>query len=325
MKVTDVAVAVFLKPDGTFLLSSRPGGKPYAGFWEFPGGKIETGESVRDALVRELIEELNVTITHATPWFTFMMHYSHATVRLHCWRVMAWHGEMRGMENQQFSWQRFDAHAALTIAPTLPGCVPIFKALALPLVYTKVKLSSMNDESYLSNLRSLSMETLIRGWRENALKAAPIQEFEPSNMRPMIQLCARDLPSATGGEFASKVQRLAQEAGAKIMISEDILLAKNLGAEGVQLTAAQLINLTERPDFALLGATVSTRAELARAAELPCDFAVVELAGLSSINWPAFAELAEATPLPCYASGALTANDLGIAIEHGAHGIVMPQ
>ena len=124
--ITEVAVAIFLKPDGTFLLSSRPTGKPYAGFWEFPGGKIEAGETVRAALVRELLEELNVTITHATPWFSFIMHYTHATVRLHCWRVRQWHGEMRGMEGQQFQWQTL---AALSVSPTLPGCAPIFKRL----------------------------------------------------------------------------------------------------------------------------------------------------------------------------------------------------
>ncbi|MBL8525743.1 MAG: NUDIX domain-containing protein, partial [Betaproteobacteria bacterium] len=84
---TDVAVAVFIRPDGAFLLSSRPEGKPWPGYWEFPGGKIEPGETVLEAMKRELIEELNVTITAATPWFTFLMHYTHATVRLHCWRV----------------------------------------------------------------------------------------------------------------------------------------------------------------------------------------------------------------------------------------------
>ena len=126
MNITDVAVAVFIRPDRTFLLSSRPVGKPYAGFWEFPGGKIEDGETAHDALVRELIEELNVTITHATPWFTFTMQYTHAHVRLHCWQVQKWHGEMRGMEGQAFQWQSLDA---LTVSPTLPGCVPIFEAL----------------------------------------------------------------------------------------------------------------------------------------------------------------------------------------------------
>src|SRR5258708_39381830 len=102
MKVTDVAVAILHKPDGSFLLSSRPEGKPYPNYWEFPGGKIEPGETVFDAMVRELQEELNVTITRGSPWFTFVMYYTHATVRLHCWRVQEWHGEMQGMEGQSF-------------------------------------------------------------------------------------------------------------------------------------------------------------------------------------------------------------------------------
>ena len=139
-RTTQVAVAVFIRADGSFLLSSRPAGKPYAGYWEFPGGKIEPGETVLQAMTRELTEELNVTITRATPWITFMMHYTHATVRLHCWRVSEWHGEMRGMEGQQFMWQRLDV---LTVAPVLPGCVPIFKALALPRIYAITNAGEM--------------------------------------------------------------------------------------------------------------------------------------------------------------------------------------
>ncbi len=320
MKITEVAVAVFLKPDGTFLLSSRPEGKPYAGYWEFPGGKIEMGESIRDALVRELIEELNVTIMRTTPWFTFMMHYTHATVRLHCWRVTAWQGEMRGMERQQFAWQQFNANQDLTVTPTLPGCVPIFKALALPLIYGRADPGEMSTELYLQHLRL--------SWSHNASNAAPGLEFKSSNTRPMIQLHVNNLSvvmGATHAAFAERVQKLAQDAGVKMLISGDISRAKNIGADGVQLNATQLYSLTERPDFALVGATVSTREELLLAAKWRCDFAVVELADTSVINWPAFVELTQATPLPCYASGALTTNDLGIAITHGAHGIVAPQ
>ena len=320
MKITEVAVAVFLKPDGTFLLSSRPEGKPYAGYWEFPGGKIELGESIRDALVRELIEELNVTITRTTPWFTFMMHYTHATVRLHCWRVTAWQGEMRGMERQQFAWQQLNANHELTVTPTLPGCVPIFKALALPLIYGRADPGEMSTESYLQHLRL--------SWSHNASNASPVLEFESSNNKPMIQLHANNLSAVMGAAhavFVERVQKLAHEAGIKMLIGGDISLAKNIGADGVQLNATQLYSLTERPDFALVGATVSTREELLLAAKWQCDFAVMELADTSHFNWPAFAELIQATPLPCYASGALTTNDLAIAITHGAHGIVIAQ
>ena len=320
MKITEVAVAVFLKPDGTFLLSSRPEGKPYAGYWEFPGGKIELGESIRDALVRELIEELNVTITRTTPWFTFMMHYTHATVRLHCWRVTAWQGEMRGMERQQFAWQQLNANHELTVTPTLPGCVPIFKALALPLIYGRADPGEMSTESYLQHLRL--------SWSHNASNAPPVLEFESSNNKPMIQLHANNLSAVMGAAhavFVERVQKLAHEAGIKMLIGGDISLAKNIGTDGVQLNAIQLYSLTERPDFALVGVTVSTREELLLAAKWQCDFAVMELADTSHFNWSAFAELIQATPLPCYASGALTTNDLAIAITHGAHGIVIAQ
>ena len=82
MKFTEVAAAVIERP-GEFLLAQRPAGKPYAGFWEFPGGKIEPGEDARAALVRELREELGIEVREATPWITRMYAYTHATVRLH--------------------------------------------------------------------------------------------------------------------------------------------------------------------------------------------------------------------------------------------------
>lgn len=309
MNITEVAVAIFLKPDGTFLLSSRPDGKPYAGYWEFPGGKIEAGESVRDALVRELIEELNVTITRATPWFTFMMHYTHATVRLHCWRVTEWQGEMRGMESQQFSWQSL---REMTVTPTLPGCGPIFKALALPMVYTMCGPSGIGAESYPQHWRG--------SWSKNAPKQPSILEFESPLISPMMQICVQRYE-----KFAHDLTKLAQEAGARVLIGGDISAAKMMEADGIQLTASQLTTLSARPNFALVGATINTRAELEQAAKINCDFAVIDFLAEVPINWAAFADLTQATPLPCYASGTFSENDLPIALENGAHGIVHQQ
>ena len=186
--ITEVAVAIFLKPDGTFLLSSRPTGKPYAGFWEFPGGKIEAGETVRAALMRELLEELNVTITHATPWFSFIMHYTHATVRLHCWRVRQWHGEMCGMEGQQFQWQSL---ARMMVAPTLPGCVPIFNALRLPGLYAITNASEMGVDAYLQHLRAL--------WRINgSINASKCSPGVGIGISLMHKIATKRLPSRSG-------------------------------------------------------------------------------------------------------------------------------
>lgn len=119
--VTDVAVGVLIARDGRFLLTSRPEGKVYAGYWEFPGGKLEAGESVEQALRRELQEEIGITIGAAHPWRDKLVDYPHALVRLHFCKVFDWAGELHMREGQQFSWQR----PPVQCAPVLPGTVPV--------------------------------------------------------------------------------------------------------------------------------------------------------------------------------------------------------
>jgi len=122
----DVAVGVLIDPDGRFLLTSRPAGKVYAGHWEFPGGKIEPGESVETALRRELHEELGITIGPAAPWKVEIVDYPHARVRLHFCKVFAWQGTFEMREAQQMAWQQLP----VTVAPVLPGTVPVLAWLA---------------------------------------------------------------------------------------------------------------------------------------------------------------------------------------------------
>ncbi len=117
----DVAVGVLIAPDGRFLLTSRPEGKVYAGHWEFPGGKVEPGETVEQALRRELHEELGISIGAAEPWRTTMHDYPHALVRLHFCRVRQWSGAFEMRERQQMAWQDLPA----TVAPLLPGTLPV--------------------------------------------------------------------------------------------------------------------------------------------------------------------------------------------------------
>lgn len=120
-KVTEVAVGLLIQPDGVFLLTSRPKGKVYEGYWEFPGGKLEAGESVQQALQRELVEELGIVIGEAQPWKVELVDYPHALVRLNFCKVMAWTGELQMREGQQFSWQRLPVQ----VMPVLPGTVPV--------------------------------------------------------------------------------------------------------------------------------------------------------------------------------------------------------
>ncbi|MDO9405059.1 MAG: NUDIX domain-containing protein [Polaromonas sp.] len=120
-QVVDVAVGVLIQPDGRFLLTSRPPGKVYEGYWEFPGGKLEAGESVEVALRRELIEEIGVTIGAVHPWKVEMVDYPHALVRLNFCKVFAWTGELQMHEGQSFAWQGLP----VDVAPVLPGTVPV--------------------------------------------------------------------------------------------------------------------------------------------------------------------------------------------------------
>ena len=125
-KVVEVAVGVLVLPDGQFLLTSRPVGKVYEGYWEFPGGKLESGESVEQALRRELREEIGITIAAVHPWKIEMVDYPHALVRLHFCKVFEWAGELQMHEGQSFAWQSLPVQ----VRPVLPGTVPVLQWFA---------------------------------------------------------------------------------------------------------------------------------------------------------------------------------------------------
>jgi 8-oxo-dGTP diphosphatase len=122
----DVAVGVLIDAAGNFLLTSRPEGKVYAGYWEFPGGKLEAGESVEQALRRELHEELGIEIASAQPWKVELMDYPHARVRLHFCKVFDWTGEFQMREQQTMAWQTLP----VIVAPVLPGTLPVLEWFA---------------------------------------------------------------------------------------------------------------------------------------------------------------------------------------------------
>ncbi len=125
--ITHVAVGVLIQRDGRFLLTSRPSGKAYAGYWEFPGGKLEAGETVHEALARELHEELGIRIAASEPWKVATVDYPHALVRLNFCKVRVWTGSLEMREGQQFLWQ----HLPVRVAPILPGAVPVLEWLAM--------------------------------------------------------------------------------------------------------------------------------------------------------------------------------------------------
>lgn len=131
----EVAAGIVFNENGEFLLSSRPAGKPYAGYWEFAGGKVEAGESAADALKREFAEELGIDICRALPWLVKIHSYEHARVRLHFFRVPAagWTGQLQAREGQSWAWQQA---GAFTVSPMLPANGALLKALSVPTALT---------------------------------------------------------------------------------------------------------------------------------------------------------------------------------------------
>ncbi|MBS4016756.1 Nudix family hydrolase [Azonexus hydrophilus] len=308
--IVEVAAAVMLRADGReFLLAQRPEGKVYAGYWEFPGGKVEAGESVRDALVRELHEELGITVTVCHPWLTRVFTYPHATVRLNFWRVTAWTGEIgitAPLEHSAVDWQERGRPASVT--PVLPANDPILKALALPDTMLISMAEESGTEAWLARL-------------ERRLGVGPA---------PLIQVRDKSLPAAQRAAFAAAVVDLAQRHGAPVVINDDIELAKLCGADGVHLSAAALAACAQRPDFAWVGASCHTTEEIARAGELELDYALLGpvLATPThpehpGIGWRRFADYRAGNRLPVFALGGMRETLRDSAIHHGAHGIAL--
>ncbi len=171
--ITEVAAAVIERPDGTFLLACRPEGKPYPGYWEFPGGKIEAGEDPRAALDRELKEELGIAVREATPWITRVYAYTHATVRLHFFRVTAWDGEPQPLEDQAIAWQRVESP---DVSPMLPANAPVLAALALPAVMVVSNAAETGFDAWSLKLSAQVIgERLLVQIREKGLEPQRVQ------------------------------------------------------------------------------------------------------------------------------------------------------
>ncbi len=310
-KIVEVAAAVLVRNTAAgeeFLLAQRPADKIWAGFWEFPGGKVESGETARVALVRELREELGISVQTAFPWIMRQFTYPHATVRINFFRVTAWQGELHPHEGQQFVWQPLSAFSAVAhVSPLLPANAPVLRALSLPPLYAISNASELGECEFLRRLE----QALDQGLR-------------------LLQLREKSMPQDELRSLASRTIALAHAHGAKVMLNGDIELVRELGADGVQLTGTQLAQLSERPDVEWCAASCHTAEELRRAEVLGCDFALLSPVlptlshpGAPHLGWDNFASLAAGCSIPIYALGGLTLKDSGTSWQHGAHGIAL--
>lgn len=309
LPVVNAAVAVIVRSDTEqqikqVLLAERPNGKPWAGWWEFPGGKIEAGESALEALQRELQEELGITALEAYPWLTRSFDYPDKTVKLHFFIVRHWQGEPHGKEGQILSWQN---PRALNVSPMLPANTPILSALNLGHTYAITNLSETNEATFFAQLK----QQLAHGLE-------------------LIQIREKHLNHQDLVQFSKRVISEAKSFGAKVLLNQNIALAYELGADGVHLTSPQLLQLTEKPQNLLCAASCHNTEELNQANALGLDFVVLSpvKATLSHteanpLGWEHFEQLARNMPMPIYALGGIQKVDLMKAWQHGAHGIAM--
>ncbi|HEY3074462.1 MAG TPA: Nudix family hydrolase [Burkholderiales bacterium] len=292
----EVAAAVIQRADGRFLLAQRPPGKVYAGYWEFPGGKVEPGEDPARALFRELHEELGIDVRESYPWITREYVYPHGHVRLNFFRVLEWSGEPHPREDQAIAWQALDAQM---VSPMLPANAPVLASLALPHEYAITDAASLGTAEMLARLERRL---------EKGLKLVQVRE-------PTLDAAAREL-------FTTQAIGLAHRYGCKVMVKEP-----HAGADGVHYTAAELMRLERRSQGGLVAASCHTRAELERAMALALDFAVLgpvlEKGGAQPFGWKGFADLARGSSIPVYAIGGVTPADMQSAWRAGAHGLAM--
>jgi 8-oxo-dGTP diphosphatase len=294
--VVEVAAAVIERPDGSFLLAQRPPGKVYAGWWEFPGGKVEAGESAERALARELHEELGIDVRCAYPWITRVHVYEHATVMLRFFRVTEWSGQPHAKEGQAFLWQRMDEPMA---SPMLPANAPVLAALALPLEYAITDASALGTAEQIARVEA----RLRQGLR-------------------LVQV--RDKDNWERARLIYTVTRMAREHGAKVLVNG------GPAVDGVHYSAEQLMGLRERPQVGLAAASCHTAQEVGHAMAVGMDFVVLgpvkptaSHPGAGTLGWEGFRRIADGASIPVYALGGLRPADLHDARRAGAHGLAM--
>lgn len=300
-----VAVAALVNIRGEVLVSQRKRGSHLGGYWEFPGGKLEQGESVADGLRRELKEELDIVPLSSRPLIRIRHHYAEKSVLLDVWRVEAYSGSPAGVEGQRIEWC---APNRLDPAVFPPADVPIINALLLPSRYLITgKFTSVADfEQRLSTALHDGIELvqlrLTHDWMQSGNRS---QAYE------IVEL-------STG---------LCRQNGAKLMLNLPDELEPSV-CDGIHLNSKRLLELDSRPVYEIVSASCHNRQELEAAQTIGVDFAVLSPVRETSshphaqvLGWEAFHTLVDAINIPVYALGGVTVDDLEQAWRSGGQGI----
>jgi 8-oxo-dGTP diphosphatase len=329
----DVAVGVVIRGDGSVLLGQRVPGKPYAGWWEFPGGKVEPGESVEQALARELHEELGLNVNVSLPWVVRDFVYPHATVRLHFRRVVDFHGDPASREGQAFVWR---SPRSIEVAPLLPASVPVIGWLRVSTLCVRSNCASIGEMATCAAIE----RALRRGDRgppaERRAAADPGSGTHASrrgatagDMTRLVAasvgtpLVVLDEPELSGARFESlfyRVRALCAAQGASLLIGDSHPPSYAQAAGGTLVSTDRLDRLDARPDGKIAAARCRSGAHLARAARLGFD-----LAFAAAGNSP---DLGGGAGLPVFRESDRCAQGLhgclAAAWREGAHGLALP-
>ncbi|HYF59866.1 MAG TPA: Nudix family hydrolase [Burkholderiaceae bacterium] len=308
-RIVDVAVGVVLRDDGAVLIGQRVPGKPYAGWWEFPGGKLEAGESVADALARELHEELGLDAVESEPWVVRGHAYPHATVRLFFRRVRRWRGEPQSREGQALVWRPADA---IDVAPLLPAAIAPIGWLRLPATYRI----------------SCAAELGVAAWEAALHRELDALAAASPRGAMLLQLREPALPPAEFERLFARVRALRETRPLQVVVSSRHPASFARAVDGVHLTGRDLLAARERPRGRWVGASCHDRDGLEAAGALGCDFATMgpvrptaSHPGAPGIGFDGLAAAIGTTPVPVYALGGLAPADLERARAAGAHGV----
>lgn len=305
-----VATGVILNQQGEVLLAQRPEGKPWAGWWEFPGGKIEQGESIHQALARELNEELGISIQTSVPWVEFIYEYPNTTVELYFRKVYQWEGEIRGLEQQAFAWTT--PNSANVLGEILPASIDPLRWLSIPDQYAISHFQSPEKaEDYWNRFESLLQQGV-----------------------KLFQFREPRWPDGTGSAslkvwFEKMLMRCHQQ-GAKLLLNSTHPKAWVALADGVQFRSQDAVQLEKRTlaKDKLMGVSCHHLADILYAQHLGTDFMVLGHVNPTPshpdsqpLGWETFADFAKEASRPVFAIGGLSPASLAIARTHGAHGI----
>lgn len=305
-----VSAGIILQADGQLLLGQRPVGKPWEGWWELPGGKIEPGETVLQALARELQEELGIDVTEATPWVRYIHEYPKNIVELNFCRVTGWEGTPTGRENQALAWVD-PMQATMPVGPLLPAADPPLRWLRLPERYLLTQLESPSHLAQgLAALESkLASGIRLVQFREPNWPSGPADASLYEAFQAVLALCRRWQAQCLVN--SRHPQQWAQEADGVHIRAGDIPAWQKQWRHG-----------------GLLAVSVHDAAQIQAAAKLDPDFMVAGHVletpthpDRPPLGWTAFATLAEQAGCPVYAIGGQGSDTLETARRHGAHGI----